>query len=52
MEKEENHLELQEKKVYEKINPILQLYDEGKIKKIELVEKLIEAFYSLEEDEL
>ena len=42
-------LALQEDKVYKKINPILQLYDEDKITKKELVERLAEAFYSLEE---
>lgn len=47
---EESNLELQEKKVYEKIDPILQLYDEGNITRIEFVEKLAEAFYSLEDE--
>lgn len=41
-------LEIQKQKVYEKIDPILQLYHEGEINKKELVEKLAEAFYSLE----
>ena len=42
-------LQSQKKKVDEKINPILQLYDEWKITKKELVEKLADAFYKLEE---
>jgi hypothetical protein len=46
---EKNDIESQEKKVYTKIDPILRLYDEGRISKIELVEKLAEAFYDLEE---
>ncbi len=45
-------VELQKKKVYEKIGPILKLYDEGQLTKIEFVEKLAEAFYQLEEDEI
>lgn len=45
-------LQSQKKKVYEKIDPILQLYNEGSITKIEFVEKLAEAFYLLEEDEI
>lgn len=43
-------LQSQKKKVDEKINPILQSYDEGKITKKELVEKLADAFYKLEEE--
>lgn len=41
-------LEKQEKIVNKKIGPILDLYNQGKIKKRELIEKLSEAFYSLE----
>lgn len=41
-------LEKQEKRVYKKIGPILDLYYKGKIKKRELIEKLSEAFHSLE----
>lgn len=44
-----NNIELQEKMVYEKIDPILKLYDEDKITRKEFVEKLAEAFYDLEE---
>lgn len=47
---EESNIELQEKKVYEKIDPILQLYNEGNITRTEFVEKLIDAFYSLEDE--
>ncbi len=53
MKIEENDIEQQKKRVYEKISPILNLYDEGELTQIELVNKLIEAFYSLEkEDEI
>ena len=48
---EENDIELQKKRVYEKIGPILKLYDEGELTKIELVNKLIEAFYDLEKED-
>lgn len=46
-----NDLETQKKRVYEKINPILKLYDNGKIKRKELIEKLSEAFYDLDKDD-
>lgn len=42
-------IELQKKRVEEKINPILQLYYQDKITQAELVDKLAEAFHSLEE---
>ena len=45
-------LELQKKRVGEKIDPILQSYYEFKINKKELIEKLAEAFYSLEKEEV
>ena len=48
LEEFERDLVLQKKRVDEKINPILQLYDKGEIDKKKLVEKLAEAFYSLE----
>lgn len=51
MEIEDNNIELQKKRVYDKIAPILKLYDEDRITKIEFVEKLIEAFYNLEEED-
>jgi hypothetical protein len=51
LEKFKNDITAQEKRVNEKINPILELYDQGKIKRKELVEKLSEAFYSLEEND-
>lgn len=41
-------LALHEENVYKKIDPILQLYKEDKITKKELIERLAEAFYSLE----
>ncbi len=40
----------QKKRVDEKIDPIKRLYDEGKITKIEFVEKLADAFHELEAD--
>lgn len=43
-------LQSQKEKVDEKINPILKLFDEGKITKTELVEKLANAFYRLEKE--
>lgn len=46
-----NDIETQEKRVHERINPILELYDRGKIKRKELVEKLSEAFYNLERND-
>lgn len=53
MNTDKDNIELQKKRVYGRINPILKLYDEGLLTKIELVEKLIEAFYCLEkEDEI
>lgn len=48
LEEFKKELEIQKQKVYKKIDPILQLYHEGGINKKELVEKLAEAFYSLE----
>lgn len=51
MNTDKNRIELQKKRVYEKIDPILKLYDEGELTKIELVEKLIESFYQLEEED-
>lgn len=50
IEEFKKNLQSQEKKVNKKIGPILKLYDEGKITKIELVEKLSDAFYQLEEE--
>lgn len=47
-----NDIELQKKKVHEKIDPILKLYNKDKITAVELVEKLAEAFRHLEEDEI
>ena len=44
-------IETQEKRVYKKINPILELYDHGKIKRKEFIEKLSEAFYDLDKDD-
>ncbi len=40
----------QKKRVDEKINPIKQSYEEGKITKREFVEKLADAFHELEEE--
>lgn len=40
----------QKKKVDEKIDPIKQLYNEGKITKRELVERLADAFHELEKE--
>lgn len=40
----------QKKRVDEKIDPIKQSYDEGKITKREFVEKLSDAFHELEEE--
>ena len=48
LEEFKNDLEAQKKRVYEKIDPILQLFDNGKITKKELIDRLAEAFYSLE----
>lgn len=50
LKKFDNDLKTQEKEVYEKIDPILKLYDNGKIKKRELIEKLSEAFHDLEKN--
>ena len=47
---EEKNLEAQKKKVDAKINPILQSYKEGKTTKIEFIEQLSDAFYSLEKE--
>lgn len=46
-----NDIRMQEKRVYERINPILKLYDNGKIKRKELIEKLSDAFYDLDKDD-
>jgi hypothetical protein len=48
METEESAVELQKKILYDKICPILKLYKDDKMTKIELIEKLTDAFYSLE----
>jgi len=50
IEEFKKNLQSQKKKVDEKINPILQLYYKGEITKKELVEKLADAFYILEEE--
>jgi len=50
VEEFKKNLQCQKKKVDEKINPILQLYDEGKITKMKLVEKLADAFRRLEKE--
>ena len=49
MEEFERNLQDQKNKVDEKINPILQSYKRGEIDKKELVEKLSDTFYALEE---
>lgn len=46
-----DNLEMQKKKVDEKIGPILELCDQGKMTRKELVEKLSEAFHGLEKNE-
>jgi hypothetical protein len=51
LSKFENDIKTQEKRVHEKINPILELYDQGKINRKELAEKLSEAFYDLERND-
>lgn len=50
IEELKKNLESQEKRVYEKINPILQSYNKDEITKKELIEKLSDAFYKLEEE--
>lgn len=50
LEQFKRNLAEQKKKVDEKINPIKQLYEEGKITKREFVEKLAGAFHELEEE--
>ena len=50
IEEFKKNLQSQKKKVDEKINPILQSYDKGEITKKDLVEKLSDAFYRLEEE--
>lgn len=40
----------QKQRVDEKIGPIKQLYEDGKITKMEFVEKLADAFHELEKD--
>ena len=50
IEELKKNLESQKKEVDEKINPILQSYNKGDIDKKELVEKLSDAFYKLEEE--
>jgi hypothetical protein len=42
----------QKKRVDEKIDPIKQSYNEGKITKREFVEKLADAFHELEEENI
>jgi hypothetical protein len=44
-------IEMQEKRVNNKISPILELYNQGKIDLKELVEKLSQAFYELDKDD-
>lgn len=51
LKKFKDDIEKQEKRVYKKINPILELYDHGKIRRKELIEKLSEAFYELDKDD-
>lgn len=50
LEQFKRNLAEQKKRVDEKINPIKQLYDEGKITQREFVEKLADAFHELEEE--
>lgn len=50
LEQFKRNLAEQKRKVDEKIDPIKQLYDEGKITKRELVEKLADAFHELEKE--
>lgn len=50
LEQFKRNLAEQKKRVDEKIDPIKQLYDEGKITQIEFVEKLADAFHELEEE--
>jgi len=50
IEEFKKNLESQKKKVDEKIDPILQSYNKQEINKKELVEKLSDAFYKLEEE--
>ncbi len=50
LEEFKKDLELQEKRVHEKIDPILKLRD--KLTEKELVDKLSEAFYELEKEYL
>ena len=50
IEEFKKNLQSQKKKVDETINPILQSYAKGEITKKDLVEKLSDAFYRLEEE--
>jgi len=49
IEEFKKNLESQKRKVDEKINPILRSYDKQEINKKQLVEKLSDAFYELDE---
>lgn len=51
LEEIKNDLEQQKKRVEEKINPILQLYDQNKITKKKFIDKLVETFHNLEEED-
>lgn len=51
IEEFKKNLQAQKKKVDEKINPILHSYIKGEITQKELVEKLSDAFYELEEED-
>ena len=50
IEEFKKNLQFQKMKVDEKINPILQSFEKGEINLKELVEKLADAFYKLEEE--
>lgn len=50
IEEFKKNLQSQKKKVDEKINPILNSYIKGEITQKELVEKLSDAFYELDEE--
>lgn len=50
LEEFKKSIELQEKMVNEKINPILRSYKDGQIDRKEFIEKLIEVFYGLEDN--
>ena len=51
IEEFKKNLQSQKRNVDEKINPILQSYNKGEITKIELIEKLSDAFYRLENED-